>query len=120
MLGVVGGHVMGCWCRGRGPRPSAIDDHIYHYVAVGGGLVAGVLALVGMVILIYRRRTVGPVFSATTRMDKAMYAFLGAVIVLGMWNTIAGSIFSSAASTTTARACRSGTARSWPSSRMPS
>ena len=45
-----------------------------------------------MAILIYRRRTVGPVFSATTRMDKVMYAFLGVVIVLGMWNTIAGSI----------------------------
>ena len=61
---------------------------------VGGGLVAGVAALVGMTILIYRRRTVGPVFSATTVMDKVMYAFLGAAIVLGMWNTIAGSIFS--------------------------
>jgi nitrate reductase gamma subunit len=50
------------------------------------------MALVGMVILIYRRRTVGPVFSATTAMDKVMYAFLAVVIVLGMWNTIAGSI----------------------------
>ena len=49
--------------------------------------------LVGMAILIYRRRTVGPVFSATTPMDKVMYAFLAVVIVLGMWNTIAGSIF---------------------------
>ena len=38
------------------------------------------------------RRTVGPVFSATTVMDKVMYAFLAAAIVLGMWNTIAGSI----------------------------
>lgn len=45
-----------------------------------------------MAILIYRRRTVGPVFSATTVMDKVMYAFLAAAIVLGMWNTIAGSI----------------------------
>ena len=51
------------------------------------------MALVGMAILIYRRRTVGPVFSATTPMDKVMYLFLGVVIVLGMWNTIAGSVF---------------------------
>ena len=50
------------------------------------------MTVVGMAILIYRRRTVGPVFSATTRMDKVMYAFLAMVIVLGMWNTIAGSI----------------------------
>jgi nitrate reductase gamma subunit len=40
-----------------------------------------------MAILIYRRRTVGPVFSATTRMDKVMYLFLAAVILLGLWNT---------------------------------
>jgi len=51
------------------------------------------MTVVGMAILVYRRRTVGPVFSATTPMDKVMYAFLGAVIVLGMWNTVAGSIF---------------------------
>mgnify|MGYP000064101640 CR=1 FL=1 len=50
------------------------------------------MTVVGMAILIYRRRTTGPVFSATTRMDKVMYAFLAVVIVLGMWNTIAGSI----------------------------
>src|SRR4029077_6808902 len=60
--------------------------------AVAGGLVSGVMTVVGMAILIYRRRTVGPVFSATTPMDKVMYAFLATVIVLGMWNTIAGSI----------------------------
>ena len=32
------------------------------------------MTLVGLAILIYRRRTVGPVFSATTNMDKVMYA----------------------------------------------
>jgi nitrate reductase gamma subunit len=65
----------------------------YHFVAVTGGLAAGVACLAGLVILIYRRRTVGPVFSATTVMDKVMYVFLAGVIALGMWNTIAGSIF---------------------------
>ena len=55
-----------------------ISEHTYHVVAVAGGLLAGVMApWSGMAILIYRRRTVGPVFSATTRMDKVMYAFLG-------------------------------------------
>jgi nitrate reductase gamma subunit len=69
-----------------------ISEHLYHVAAVGGGLLAGVATVLGMAILIYRRRTVGPVFSATTVMDKVMYAFLAAAIVLGMWNTIAGSI----------------------------
>ena len=54
---------------------------------------AGVCTVVGLAILIYRRRTVGPVFSATTRMDKTMYVFLSAVILLGLWNTVASNIF---------------------------
>lgn len=94
MLGVVGGHVIGLLVPRSWTEAVGIDDHLYHYAAVIGGLVAGIMALVGMSILVYRRRTVGPVFSATTPMDKVMYAFLGAAIVLGMWNTIAGSIFS--------------------------
>jgi nitrate reductase gamma subunit len=46
-----------------------------------------------MLILIYRRRTTGPVFSATTPMDKVMYLFLASVIFLGLYNTIAANIF---------------------------
>ncbi|WP_372734527.1 respiratory nitrate reductase subunit gamma [Nocardioides sp.] len=94
MLGVVGGHVIGLLVPRSWTEAVGIDDHLYHFAAVSGGMVAGVMTLVGMSILIYRRRTVGPVFSATTVMDKVMYAFLGAAIALGMWNTIAGSIFS--------------------------
>jgi nitrate reductase gamma subunit len=93
MLGVVGGHVIGLLVPRSWTDAVGIDDHLYHVVAVAGGLVAGLMALAGMTILIYRRRTVGPVFSATTPIDKVMYAVLGLAIVFGMWNTIAGSIF---------------------------
>ena len=58
-------------------------------MAVSVGALAGAATVVGMAILIYRRRTVGPVFSATTRMDKVMYLFLAAVILLGLFNTVA-------------------------------
>ena len=54
---------------------------------------AGVCTVAGMSILIYRRRTVGPVFSATTRMDKTMYAVLATVIVLGLTNTVVANVF---------------------------
>jgi nitrate reductase gamma subunit len=94
MLGVVGGHVVGLLVPRSWTETLGIGDHLYHRVAVAGGLLAGLMALLGMIILIYRRRTVGPVFSATTPMDKVMYAFLGAAIALGMWNTVAGSVFS--------------------------
>ena len=92
MLGVVGGHVIGLLVPESWTDAIGVSTELYHLVAVVGGLVAGVMALVGLAILIYRRRTVGPVFSATTRMDKVMYAFLGVVIVLGMWNTVAGTV----------------------------
>ena len=93
MLGVVGGHVIGLLVPRSWTDAIGIGDHLYHVVAVAGGLVAGLMALAGMAILIYRRRTVGPVFSATTPMDKVMYAVLGLAIVFGMWNTVAGSVF---------------------------
>jgi len=92
MLGVVGGHVIGLLVPESWTDAVGISETTYHVAAVGGGLTAGVMTLVGLAILIYRRRTVGPVFSATTPMDKVMYAFLGVVIALGMWNTVAGSI----------------------------
>ena len=93
LLGVVAGHIIGLLVPRSWTETVGVDDHLYHLVAVAGGLAAGLMAFAGMTILIYRRRTVGPVFSATTAMDKVMYAFLGAAIVLGLWNTIAGSIF---------------------------
>ena len=94
ILVVVFGHVIGLLIPESWTDAVGISTETYHVVAVLGGLVAGLMALVGMAILVYRRRTVGPVFSATTVMDKVMYAFLGAAIALGMWNTIAGSILS--------------------------
>ncbi|WP_235738016.1 respiratory nitrate reductase subunit gamma [Nocardioides alcanivorans] len=88
ILGVFLGHVMGLGVPRSWTRAVNISDGLYHTVAVFGGMVAGIAAVVGLVILIYRRRTVGPVFSATTAMDKVMYAVLGLVMLLGFWTTI--------------------------------
>lgn len=43
-------------------------------------------------LLVYRRRTVGPVFSATTRNDKIMYVLLVGTIVLGLGTTVLGNL----------------------------
>jgi nitrate reductase gamma subunit len=93
ILGVAIGHVGGLVVPESWTDAVGISETAYHWAALIGGITAGVLTVVGMTILIYRRRTTGPVFSATTRMDKTMYAVLGAVIVLGMWNTIASGVF---------------------------
>jgi nitrate reductase gamma subunit len=93
ILGVAAGHIGGLIVPESWTDAVGISETAYHWAALLGGITAGVLTVVGMTILIYRRRTTGPVFSATTRMDKAMYAVLGAVILLGMWNTIASGVF---------------------------
>lgn len=50
------------------------------------------MTLAGAAILVYRRRTVGPVFSATTRNDKIMYVLLIGTIVLGLGTTVLGNL----------------------------
>ncbi|EYR63443.1 nitrate reductase [Actinotalea ferrariae CF5-4] len=92
ILAVFLGHVMGLGIPKAWTRAVGMTDEIYHFLAISIGAVAGISTVVGMALLIYRRRTVGPVFSATTRMDKFMYLVLATVIFTGMWNTIAGSI----------------------------
>ncbi|WP_436786194.1 respiratory nitrate reductase subunit gamma [Yinghuangia sp. YIM S10712] len=88
LLGHVGGLVIPeSWTEAAG-----VSEHAYHVVAVVLGTIAGVCTLGGLAILIYRRRTVGPVFSATTRNDKAMYALLTTVIILGLSATVAANL----------------------------
>jgi nitrate reductase gamma subunit len=88
LLGHIGGLLIPkAWTEGAG-----ISEHTYHVTAVTLGTVAGVCTLGGLAILIYRRRTVGPVFSATTRNDKVMYVSLTATIGLGLAATVAANI----------------------------
>jgi nitrate reductase gamma subunit len=84
------GHVMGLGIPESWTAAFGISEGLYHFMAVSLGVVAGFCTLVGLVILIYRRRTTGPVFTATTRMDKVMYLVLSLVIGLGLWNTVSG------------------------------
>jgi nitrate reductase gamma subunit len=92
ILAVFLGHVMGLGVPKSWTEAVGVSEGLYHFMAVSIGTVAGVCTLVGMAILIYRRRTVGPVFSATTPMDKLMYLVLAVVILLGLWNTVASNI----------------------------
>jgi len=87
LLGVIGGHIIGLLIPAGWTDAIGLSEQWYHLLAVSLGSVAGLATVVGMSILIYRRRTVGPVFSATTRMDKAMYLVLATVIILGLVNT---------------------------------
>lgn len=87
------GHLGGLVVPSEVTRALGIPDAAYHAVAVALGSLAGVLVIVGLVALVYRRRTNARVFLVTTRMDKFMYAVLGLVALLGVWNTIAVQLF---------------------------
>jgi nitrate reductase gamma subunit len=88
LLGHVGGILVPkAWTEALGLPESA-----YHAMAVTLGVIAGFATLAGLAILIYRRRTTGPVFSATTTNDKAMYVVLALVIVLGLGTTVLGNL----------------------------
>ncbi|AQZ63138.1 Respiratory nitrate reductase gamma chain [[Actinomadura] parvosata subsp. kistnae] len=87
-LGHVGGLVIPkSWTEALG-----ISQELYHLSAVVLGTIAGVATVGGLAILIYRRRTVGPVFTATTRNDKLMYAVLALTIALGLAATVLANI----------------------------
>jgi nitrate reductase gamma subunit len=88
ILVVVVGHVIGLVIPKAWTDAVGVTEEMYHVVALGLGTVAGVATLVGVAILIYRRRTTGPVFMATTKNDKAMYVVLVAAIVAGLATTL--------------------------------
>ncbi len=89
---VVGGHAMGLLVPASWTEAIGVSEHLYHLVALSTGLVAGTCTLAGVAILVYRRRTTGPVFMATTRNDKAMYLVLVGALVLGVFVTVLSAV----------------------------
>jgi nitrate reductase gamma subunit len=91
ILLVIGGHVFGILVPEAATGAVGVSEHAYHLLAVVLGSVSGCMTVAGMAILIYRRRVTGPVFSATTRNDKAMYVLLAATILAGLATTVIGN-----------------------------
>lgn len=60
------GHAMGLIIPKAWTDAIGIDQHTYHLMAVGGGVLAGLMVTVGFIILVFRRRTVKTVFNAST------------------------------------------------------
>lgn len=90
ILVVIVGHVVGLLIPESWTAAIGVNESLYHFFAASFGAVAGVCTLTGLAILVYRRRTSGPVFMATTRNDKLMYVLLIAAITLGLWTTLVG------------------------------
>lgn len=91
ILFVLAGHVMGLFVPESWTNAIGLKEHAYHLLSLFGGTAAGLLAVAGIALLLYRRRTNTPVFRATTRNDKLMYAVLLAAIIMGMWAKLTNS-----------------------------
>jgi len=96
ILFALAGHVIGLGIPASWTEAAGIPEEAYHVVAVTTGAIAGIGTVAGLAILLYRRRTVGPVFSATTRNDKLMYLVLTATILFGLSNTVLGNLLNEA------------------------
>ncbi|MEZ5210129.1 MULTISPECIES: respiratory nitrate reductase subunit gamma [unclassified Gordonia (in: high G+C Gram-positive bacteria)] len=92
ILLVIVGHVMGLLIPESWTTALGVSEDLYHMVAAIGGIIALVAALAGVAILIYRRRTVGPVFAATTWNDKLMYLVLVSAMLAGSYITLVGAV----------------------------
>jgi nitrate reductase gamma subunit len=90
------GHIVGILVPESATKALGISETTYHVAAATLGTVSGVMTVAGMAILIYRRRTTGPVFSATTVNDKIMYVLLAVTIGLGLATTLLGNVAANA------------------------
>jgi nitrate reductase gamma subunit len=92
ILAVFFGHVMGLGIPKSWTDAVGISNEMYHLMAITVGAVAGVLTIVGLVGLLYRRRFTKAVLGVTTKMDKLMYLMLAIVILTGLINTGSGVV----------------------------
>ncbi len=90
ILVVIVGHIVGLVIP-KSWMSVVLGEHAYHVQAVVLGGIAGIATLVGIALLIYRRRSTGPVFLATTVNDKVMYLVLVSAIVAGCACTFIGA-----------------------------
>ncbi|KDQ00373.1 respiratory nitrate reductase subunit gamma (plasmid) [Rhodococcus qingshengii] len=92
ILVVIMGHAIGLVIPESWTEFFGISENLYHLNSAFFGLIAGICTLTGLAILIYRRRTTGPVYMATTRNDKVMYIVLTAALLLGFYCTLLGAL----------------------------
>ncbi len=91
ILVVIAGHLIGLVIPESWTSAAGLSERGYHVQALLLGGIAGFCTLAGVALLVYRRRTTGPVFTATTRNDKTTYVVLVAAIVAGLATTLLGS-----------------------------
>ncbi|MDU6073322.1 MAG: respiratory nitrate reductase subunit gamma [Veillonella parvula] len=75
LLCVIGGHVVGVLVPKAWTAAIGINDHMYHEGALYMGAVAGIIFIVGFLLLMKRRFTVPAMKVNTSGLDKWLYLF---------------------------------------------
>ncbi len=88
ILFVFGGHVMGLLIPIEFYEALGINEHQYHTIALVGGIPAGFMAAIGILMLTYRRMTVRRIFATSTKGDWVSLFFLIIVILSGLSSTL--------------------------------
>ena len=87
----LGGHLMGLLIPAETMVKIGLSDDLYHMLAFGVGGLVGILALIGILLLLMRRMTNVRVRAITTTGEYFMILLLTAVVVAGLYNTLTGS-----------------------------
>jgi nitrate reductase gamma subunit len=87
-LAAIGGHILGILIPKTATNAIGIHEHAYHLISAIAGTIAGAAALIGLLILIYRRARVRRVALTTSYVDLLVYGLLVFVIGLGMADTV--------------------------------
>lgn len=92
LLAVLAGHVPGLLIPVSWTEAVGISEGMYHVIAVGTGTFVGLITVIGLGILLYRRFTIVAVRQSTTTMDWVMNALLVGAIGTGMVNTMGNNL----------------------------
>jgi nitrate reductase gamma subunit len=87
-LAAIAGHVLGILVPAQVTSFFGISEGTYHLLSIGAGALAGIVCVVGLVILILRRAYFVRVRRTTSSIDVVVYALLSLVILLGMVETL--------------------------------
>ena len=82
-----GGHVIGVLIPKFCTEAVGIDEHLYHIIAIAGGVPAGLLFFLGFFMLMQRRFSNPRVAVNTSKTDGVLYAILFVTIVTGLIST---------------------------------
>ncbi|MDA7027926.1 respiratory nitrate reductase subunit gamma [Bacillus sp. CLL-7-23] len=81
---VIGGHIMGILIPESFYKALGVSEHIYHKIAIGFGMPAGIVALSGLIILTYRRIADNRIRKTSSVSDFISLAALLFVMVTGL------------------------------------